>query len=92
MLRLLTNLTGLSTVAPNVITRPPVMMISRQTLLSIATSNSGLFISTLLFDVQHSKQLNERVSSLKLLGHLIVKVVSYNYRSLKSYIRLYRLW
>ncbi|KAI9092699.1 hypothetical protein DFS34DRAFT_287308 [Phlyctochytrium arcticum] len=52
---------------------PAVIMSSRQALVQIATVNPALFISTLTFDLMHSKSAAERAGGLKLLGLFIAK-------------------
>lgn len=56
-----------------------VMMIARQAVVSIATTHGSLFISTITFDLSHTKTSNERVGCLKLLGLFITKVTKIIY-------------
>lgn len=47
---------------------------ARQAVVLIASTNSGLFATTLCFDLQHNKSVGERTILLKLLGMFISKV------------------
>ncbi|KAJ3276102.1 hypothetical protein HDV01_006272 [Terramyces sp. JEL0728] len=69
----LTGLTGQQNVQGAPLITPPSMIMARQALLSIANYNTGLFISTLTFDLLHAKDIWERVGGLKLLGLFIAK-------------------
>lgn len=72
MLRLLTSLTGLVDASTETIST--LMLTCRQTLLTIVALNTPLFVSNLLLEILHSKQVSDRMSNLKLLGLVIVKV------------------
>ncbi|KND01153.1 uncharacterized protein SPPG_04244 [Spizellomyces punctatus DAOM BR117] len=82
LLRTLINFSGLTTStqsasggagSPTASPNPALIMVARQALVQIATINSALFISTLTFDLMHSKSATERAGSLKLLGMFIAK-------------------
>jgi hypothetical protein len=76
VIRLLVNLTGLKGQQPSGIPylSPPNMLMARQSLMQIATVNTGLFVSTISFDLVHSKEVLEKVAGLKLLGLFITRV------------------
>lgn len=71
--RYLLQLTGLAGQHGHALTIPNMMM-SRQALLDIARSNTGLFVSTLTYDLLHAKDSWECVGALKLLGLFVSKV------------------
>ena len=50
---------------------PALMVMARQALMNIATSHPALFISTLTFDLVHTKNTSDRGGELKLLGLFI---------------------
>jgi hypothetical protein len=76
VIRTLVNLTGLRGQQPTNIPflSPPNMLMARQSLMQIACINTGLFISTIAFDLIHSKQVLEKVAGLKLFGLFITRV------------------
>ena len=53
---------------------PAIMIGARQAITCIASSNSGLVISTLSFDLLHAKTDGERSGCLKLIGMFFGKV------------------
>lgn len=50
----------------------PLMLTSRQALLTISSKNTPLLTSIAIFDLHHSKQIFERIAALKLLGNLLM--------------------
>jgi WD40 repeat protein len=76
IIRTLVNLTGLKGQQPTGLPylSPPNMLMARQSLMQIASINTGLFISTISFDLVHSKEVLEKVGGLKLLGLFITRV------------------
>ncbi|KAJ3022996.1 hypothetical protein HKX48_004619 [Thoreauomyces humboldtii] len=59
--------------SPSAAPSPAVMVASRQAIVQLASCNPALFISTLTMDLMHSKNPNERMGNLKLLGMFIAK-------------------
>ena len=53
---------------------PTLIMLARQAIVQIASVNTPLFVSTLTFDLMHSRVVGERAGWLKLLGMFIAKV------------------
>lgn len=53
---------------------PALIVASKLAVAQIAASNSSLFVSTITFDLSHSKSATERSDCLKLLGLFISKV------------------
>ncbi|KAI9204248.1 uncharacterized protein BJ171DRAFT_506741 [Polychytrium aggregatum] len=60
----------------------PLMVIARQAIIQIASANTPLFISTVTFDLVHSKSIEERSAGLKLLGMFIARKPSILYAHL----------
>jgi hypothetical protein len=78
ILRTLVNLAGLKVQhGAALFMVPPNMMMARQSLMQIAAINTGLFVSTISFDLLHTKDVWEKVGGLKLLGLFISKVITY---------------
>ncbi|KAI8824039.1 uncharacterized protein EV422DRAFT_564745 [Fimicolochytrium jonesii] len=69
--------TGAPPTTPSLVTtpslNPPLVAAARQAIVQIATCNPALFISTLSFDLMHSKSAVERAGALRLLGMFIAK-------------------
>jgi hypothetical protein len=57
---------------------------ARHAVIQIATSNSALFATTIVFDLQHNKSVGERTVLLKLLGMFISKVLSFKFINLRN--------
>jgi hypothetical protein len=75
-IRSLSQLTGLKGQQhTGAVITPPNMMMARQALISIASINPGLFVSTLSIDLIHSKDIFDKVGALKLLGLFITRVL-----------------
>jgi hypothetical protein len=53
---------------------PALILVARQAIVILATANPTLFISTITFDITHSKSPAERIGGLKLLGMFLNKV------------------
>ena len=75
-LRYLVSLTGL--ISANSTLTSSIMIAARQSIINIASTNPALVISTLSFDLAHSKTSLERAGSLKLMGMFFGKVYSIN--------------
>jgi hypothetical protein len=76
VLRTLFKLTGLNGQQTGSVAfaSAPNMMMSRQTLLAIASVNAALFVSTLTYDLIHASDMAEKAGCLKLLGMFITRV------------------
>ncbi|KAJ3043809.1 hypothetical protein HDV00_004217 [Rhizophlyctis rosea] len=63
---------------------PTLIMLARQAIVQIATINTALFVSTLTFDLVHSRSAAERAGWLKLLGMFIAKKPTILYSQLSK--------
>jgi hypothetical protein len=79
IIRLLMNLSGLriKTNAPTAALSASNMLMARHSLMLIARANARLFITTLTFDLVHSKDMTEKLAILKFFGIFITKVSVY---------------
>jgi hypothetical protein len=79
VLRTLVLLTGLVTVTGSsspIHLHSAAMLVARQAIIHISAVNPGLVISTLSFDLLHSKNASERSGCLKLMAMFFGKVIS----------------